>query len=107
MNKFLSKVVAYGGNMTGSHTRRIGRDLEALQRFQNLGPKGIPRSTVTHAQDLLSQAKTDSLNARVGTVAGGIVAGGGTYFGVKKYHQYLDNKILERIDRMSNMDYNQ
>jgi hypothetical protein len=107
MNKFLNKVVEYGGHMTGTNTRRLSRDVEALRRFEHLGEHGVPRSTIVHAEDLFNKARTSSLKARVGTGLGAAVLGGGTYFGVKKYHQYQDNKILERIDRMTNMDYNQ
>lgn len=106
MNKFLNKIVEYGSHMTGSTTRRIGRDVEALKRFEHLGRHGIPRSTILHAEDLLGNARASSLKARVGTGLGLAAAGSGTYLGMKKYHQYQDNKILERIDRMSHMHYN-
>jgi hypothetical protein len=106
MNKFLNKVVEYGGHMTGSTTRKLGRDIEALRRFEYLGNHGVPRSTILHAEDLLGRAKTDSIKARVGTGLSAAALGTGAYLGMKKYYQYQDNKILEKIDRMSNMEYN-
>ena len=107
MNKFLNKIVEYGGHMTGVHTRRIGRDLEALHRFEHVGRYGVPRSTINLATDQLSKAKASSLKARVGTALGLAGAGAATYTGAKQYYDYRGNRILEKIDSLSPMDYNQ
>lgn len=105
-NKILNKIVQYGDHLVGGTSRRLRGDLGALQRHRTTGAEGIPQSTIDHVSGLSDAANASTLKTRVNTAIGLAGFGAGGFLGIHKYHQHKDNKIMERIDKMYQTDYN-
>ena len=96
----LTKIVKYGDNLAGTSARKLKNQAEVLHGAKNLGPKGVPHETISHAQDLADAAKKASNKARTYTATGAVAGTTAGFIGLHKYHQHKDNKILERLDKM-------
>lgn len=104
--KILNKIVQYGDHLIGNTSRRLKGDLGALQRHKTSGAKGIHQSTIDHVSDLSNAATASTRKARINTALGAVGTLGGGFMGISKYHQHKDNKIMERIDKMYETNYN-
>ncbi len=104
--KILNKIVQYGDHLTGVTSRRLKGDVAALNRHKYSGSNGIPQSTINHVTGLSDKASASTFKTRVNTAVGALGVGGGGFLGIHKYHQHKDNKIMERIDKMYQTDYN-
>lgn len=106
-NRILSKIVQFTDDISAHSARRFKNDLEALRRAKDLGPNGVPQSTIDHLEAMSNAARSRSTDVRLKTGLGTAVIGGGGFLGLHKYHQHVDNKIMARIDNMYKTDYNQ
>lgn len=103
VDRVLSTIVGYGDRLIGHSASKAKNTLRVLQESTHLGG-GIPQSTLLAAKKLSGDASQKSFNTRVKT--GLTVAGAGTagYFGIHKYQQHQDNKIMRKL--LQNAEYN-
>jgi hypothetical protein len=102
-NQILSKVHSMGDRLMGTSARRYEATASALKSANTMGLNGsrkISDSSI-HRMDRLAEVERGrSTQTRVKAGVGvGVTATTGL-FGLHKYHQHQDNKIMQRINAM-------
>ena len=100
----LNKVIKYGDDLAGFSKRRLNLQADILYKARNLGKKGVPYQTISHARDLADKASKDSFKARAVTLAGATAVGTAGMAGVNYHYKQKENKILQRLDTILKKD---
>ena len=104
MNKYLVKIAGirsalssaadFGERLLGRRAAVLRHEADVLARNAGLG------RSPADLQALAEQEAKATRNARIQAGLGAAGLGGAGFLGIHKYHQYKDNAIMDRLNRM-------
>jgi hypothetical protein len=93
-NKYLSKTIKMLDTVSGKSANEWATKAKVMREAEDTGLTALRAKRKAHVE------AGRTLQSRVKAGLGGAAAVGTGLFGVHKYHQHQDNKIMERIDKM-------
>lgn len=93
-NKYLSKTIKMLDTVSGKSAKKWANKADVLREAEDTG------LTANRAARKAKVEAGRTFQARVKVGVGGAAAVGTGMFGVHKYYQHQDRKIMERIDKM-------
>lgn len=99
-NKYLSKALKSLDTVSGKNAKNWANKAQVLREAEDTG------LTALRAKRKAQVEAGRTFQARVKVGVGGAAAAGAGMFGVHKYFQHQDRKIMEQIDKLYGKQYN-
>lgn len=99
-NRYLSKTIQMLDRTTGKSAKSWANKAQVLREAEDTGLTALRAKRKAHVE------AGRTLQTRVKIGVGGAAAVGTGLFGVHKYYQHQDRKIMEKIDKLYAHKYN-